>query len=60
MKSLGSKLISYVSGTLVEKRSSAISGELEVWFQNGRYVLHSPDANYSYDTLHRVFQKAFK
>jgi len=60
VKSLGSKLLSYVSGTLVEKRSSAISGELEVWFQNGRYVLHSPDANYSFDTLHRVFQKAFK
>jgi spermidine synthase len=60
VKSVGSKLLSYVSGTLVEKRSSAISSELEVWFQNGRYVLHSPDANYSYDTLHRVFQKAFK
>lgn len=60
MKTVGQQILSYVSGTIVEKRPSAVSGELEVWYQNGRYVLHSPDANYSFDTLHRVFQKAFK
>lgn len=60
MKTVGQQILSYVSGTIVEKRSSAVSGELEVWYQNGKYVLHSPDANYSFDTLHRVFQKAFK
>lgn len=54
------KLLSYVSGHIVETRPSAVSGELEVWHQNGKYVLHSPNANYSFDTLHRVFQKAFK
>jgi spermidine synthase len=54
------QLLSYVSGTVVERRTSTISGELEVWYQNGKYVLHSPDANYSYDTLHRLFQRAFK
>lgn len=54
------KLLSYVSGQVVEARPSTVSGELEVWYQNGRYVLHAPGANYSFDTLHRVFQKAFK
>lgn len=60
MKTVAQQLLSYLSGTIVEKRPSAISGELEVWYQNGKYVLHSPDANYSFDTLHRIFQKAFK
>jgi predicted O-methyltransferase YrrM len=54
------KLKSFVSDNIIETRPSTISGELEVWYQNGKYVLHSPDANYSFDTLHRVFQKAFK
>lgn len=54
------KIKSFVSNDIVETRPSTVSGELEVWYQNGRYVLHSPDANYSFDTLHRVFQKAFK
>lgn len=53
-------MLSYVSGTIVEKRPSAVSGELEVWHQNGKYVLHSPDANYSFDMLHKIFQKTFK
>lgn len=60
MKSIGQQLLSYVSGTIVEKRPSAVSGELEVWYQNGTYVLHSPDANYSFDTLHKIFQKTFR
>lgn len=59
-KEIGRNLLSYISGTVVERRYSKISGELEVWYQSGKYVLHSPDANYSFDTLHRVFQKAFK
>ena len=54
------KIISFVSDDIIETRPSAVSGELEVWHQNGKYVLHSPNANYSFDTLHRVFQKAFK
>lgn len=57
---VGNRILSYLTGQLIEKRASAVSGELEVWYQNGRYVLHSPDANYSFDTLHRVFQKAFR
>ncbi len=53
-------LQSYLTGILVEKQTSTISDELEVWLQNGRYVLHSSWANYSYDTLHRIFQHVFK
>jgi spermidine synthase len=60
VKSKVKQVLSYVAGTIVEKRPSRISGELEVWYQSGKYVLHSPDANYSFDTLHRIFQKAFK
>lgn len=54
------RLKSYLTGVLVEKQPSSISGELEVWIQNGRYVLHSTRANYSFDTLHRVFQQTFR
>ncbi|MCK6616783.1 MAG: fused MFS/spermidine synthase [Cyclobacteriaceae bacterium] len=60
MKSIGQHILSYVTGTVVEKRPSAVSGELEVWYQNGKHVLHASNANYSFDTLHKIFQKAFK
>ncbi|MCG9909750.1 MAG: fused MFS/spermidine synthase [Flavobacteriales bacterium] len=49
---------SYILGILIDKKESAYSGTLEVWLINGRKMIHSPNANYSYDTLHRVFQKA--
>jgi spermidine synthase len=54
------RLRSYLTGVLVERHPSNISGELEVWIQQGRYVLHSTGANYSFDTLHRVFQQTFR
>lgn len=60
MKKKLNYILSYVAGQLIEKKRSEISGELEVWYQNGRYVLHSKNANYSYDTLHKVFQQAFR
>jgi precorrin-6B methylase 2 len=59
MKSLES-IFSYVSGRTLEKRYSEINGELEVCYQFGRRVLHSENANYSYDSLHKLFQNAFK
>lgn len=59
MKSL-ELLFSYVSGKVIEKRQSEVNGELEVCYQYGKKVLHSKNANYSYDTLHRLFQRAFK
>jgi spermidine synthase len=48
------------NGTILEKRKSAVNGSLEVCFQNGRLLLHSENANYSYDTLHLVFRKTFR
>lgn len=59
MKSIEA-LFSYVSGKILEKRHSEVNGELEVCYQYGRTVLHSKNANYSYDTLHKLFQRAFK
>jgi spermidine synthase len=59
MKSFDS-LLSYVSGRTLEKRHSQINGVLEVCYQFGRKVLHSENANYSYDSLHKLFQQAFK
>jgi spermidine synthase len=49
---------SYIPGILIDKKESAYSGTLEVWLINGRKMIHSQNANYFYDTLRRVFQKA--
>jgi spermidine synthase len=51
------KLLSYFWEQHIETATSEYSGELTVQWQYGRKVLHSPDANYSFDTLHRVMQK---
>jgi spermidine synthase len=44
---------------VVEKKSSKFNQQLIVAIQNGKYVLNTPNANYSFGSLHRVFQKAF-
>ena len=54
------KIFSYVWEQPVASRSSDFSGELTVQWQNGRKVLHAPDANYSFDTLHHVLQKGLQ
>lgn len=43
----------------VVSRESDISGKVEVVWVNGRKVLNSERANYSFGTLYRVFQKTF-
>lgn len=43
----------------VDFRESDISGKVEVVWVNGRKVLNSERANYSFGTLYRVFQKTF-
>ena len=53
------KLISYLREVPVETAVSDVSGELTVQWVNGRLVLDSPNANYSYGSLHRLFQKVF-
>ena len=37
-----------------------MSGRLELWLINGKKVLNSAHANYSFDSLHILFQKVFQ
>ncbi len=52
------KYLSYIHKIVVEKVTSKFSAELEVAIQEGKYVLNSVNANYSFASLHRVFQQA--
>lgn len=52
--------ISYFIADIIEKTNSSINPCLEVSFVNGHIVLNTKNANYSYGSLHRVFQKVFK
>jgi spermidine synthase len=54
------KYLSYVYRIVVEKTASEFNPELIVAIQEGKYVLNAKNANYSFATLHRVFQKALK
>lgn len=45
---------------MVEESSSIHNDKLIVAIQDGKYVLNTQNANYSFGSLHRVFQKAFK
>lgn len=54
------KYRSYLSRVIVEETSSMYNDKLVVAIQNGRYVLNSTNANYSFASLHRVFQQALK
>jgi spermidine synthase len=55
----GSKLISYFLDLPVVTVTSGISGKLQVRYVNGRLVLDSRHANYSFGSLHRLFRKLF-
>jgi spermidine synthase len=52
------KYLSYVYRIVVEKATSKYNPELIVAIQDGKYVLNSKNANYSFATLHSVFQQA--
>lgn len=54
------KLLSYIYPVILEKHASSISGDLEVSLQYGKLVLDSTSANYSYGSLHQVFQEVIK
>ena len=43
---------------VVEKTTSKYNSQLIVAIQDGKYVLNAKNANYSFATLHRVFQQA--
>ncbi len=54
------KYWSYINRIVVEQTSSQYNEKLIVAIQNGSYVLNAKNANYSYASLHRVFQQALK
>lgn len=51
---------SFIWGFSVEKVESKLNGTLEIRYDYGKFVLNSPNANYSFGLLHKVFQKTFK
>ena len=50
---------SYLVKRILESRSSPHNPLLEVVYVNGRCVLNSRSVNYSFGSLHRVFEEAF-
>lgn len=54
------KLLSYIFGQRIATYTSQYSGPLEVWQVGGKMILHSENANQSFDSLHRVFQYIFQ
>ncbi len=54
------KYLSYLYRITVLKTSSHINPILIVAIQNGKYVLNAKNANYSFGSLHRVFQQTFR
>jgi len=54
------KYWSYFSRITIEKTSSSYNPQLIVAVQDGKYVLNTQNANYSFGSLHRVFQQIFR
>ncbi|MDT8411722.1 MAG: fused MFS/spermidine synthase [Vicingaceae bacterium] len=54
------KYWSFINRIVVEESFSPHNDKLIVAIQDGKYVLNTKNANYSFGSLHRVFQKAFK
>jgi len=54
------KLLSYFYPITIETTSSELNPLLEVVFQDGRYMLNSANANYSYGGLYDLFKLIFK
>lgn len=54
------KYWSFINRIVVEEKSTLYNSKLIVAIQNGKYVLNTLNANYSFGSLHRVFQKTFK
>jgi len=50
---------SFLSPVKLEERKGRVTPQLGIYLSNGRYVLDSARANYSFGGLHEVFRKAF-
>lgn len=53
------RIASFIFPIKIEHRITEVNGKVEVVYINGKYVLDSAHANYSFGGLHKVFQKAF-
>ncbi len=60
MPNLFKYIYSFFNETIIENTQSNINPCLEVSYVNGRMVLNTKNSNYSYGSLHRVFQSVFK
>ncbi len=54
------RYLSYLYPITLETHHSDISGKLELSLQNGKLVLDAATANYSYGSLHTVFQEVIQ
>lgn len=54
------KYWSYINRIVVEQTSSDFNEKLIIAIQDGKYVLNAKNANFSFASLHRVFQQAFQ
>jgi len=53
-------LYSFFNEEIIENAQSAINPCIEITYVNGKLVLNTNNSNYSFGSLHRVFQKVFK
>ena len=53
-------LLSYFYPLKEKTFLSPVNGTLEIYWERGKKVLNTKDANYSYGSLHTIFQKALK
>lgn len=60
MNAIAKTLLSYIWGLRICTLHSALNGKLEVWYISGKYRLDSENANYSFGSLHKLFQKVFR
>lgn len=54
------KIFSYLVPQVIEVAESPLSGSLEITYENGRLVMNTKRSNYSYGSLQRVFEIAFR
>ncbi|MGB1247484.1 MAG: spermidine synthase [Chitinophagales bacterium] len=57
---LWKKAISYLYPLVLKTYQSQYSGRLEIGLQDGKIVLDTANVNYSFGSLHKVFDKAIK
>src|SRR6187431_2170171 len=53
------RIWSFIAPITLKKYHSQYSGNLYVSLENGKKVLNTSQVNYSFNSLHRVFKKAF-